>query len=279
MKALHTTLFLLFGILFFGACSKEDNTVQPNEIQGLQKVTTLSNSQHTIDVYTANGQFQTGYNAVYFQIKNSDGSLINNATANWTPLMHMMGMTHSCPVSSITKKENSLSTYMGYLIFQMAGSEAEYWELTLNYTVNGQNYTANSKIAVAEAPKRVVESFQGSDNNRYVLALIAPGKPQVGENEMKVAFYKMQDMLNFVPVNQYRIKIDPRMPGMGNHTSPNNTDLLQQANAVYAGKLNLTMTGYWRINLQVADAAGTILKGEAIKDAVTGSSLYFEVEF
>ena len=39
------------------------------------------------------------------------------------------------------------------------------------------------------------------------------------------------------------------------------------------------MTGYWKINLQLLNAADEVLKGEAITDAVSTSSIYFEVEF
>ena len=48
---------------------------------------------------------------------------------------------------------------------------------------------------------------------------------------------------------------------------------------MYKGKLSLTMTGYWKINLQLAKADGTVVKGEPITDAVQASSIYFELEF
>ena len=70
------------------------------------------------------------------------------------------------------------------------------------------------------------------------------------------------------------------MPSMGNHGSPNNVDLTQSlADEFYHGKLSLTMTGYWKINLQLANAAGTVLKGEEVTDQNPASSLFFEIEF
>ena len=39
------------------------------------------------------------------------------------------------------------------------------------------------------------------------------------------------------------------------------------------------MTGYWKINLQLAKPDGTVVKGEEISGAVTDSSIYFELEF
>ena len=91
---------------------------------------------------------------------------------------------------------------------------------------------------------------------------------------------KMQDMMSFPVVDGYTVKIDPRMPGMGNHSSPNNVNATQSgAGNLYNGKLSLTMTGYWKINLQLADAAGTVLKGEEISATNEASSIFFEIEF
>jgi hypothetical protein len=70
----------------------------------------------------------------------------------------------------------------------------------------------------------------------------------------------------------FTIDIDPRMPDMGNHTSPNNTPLVKQADGSYKGTINLTMTGLWRIHLTVKDAEGNIVAGgEEL------SSLYWDV--
>lgn len=86
--------------------------------------------------------------------------------------------------------------------------------------------------------------------------------------------------MSFVPVDGYSLKIDPRMPGMGNHGSPNNTDLVQSStDSLYHGDLSLTMTGYWCVNLQLLSPEGDILKGEPVTDEIPQSSLYLEIEF
>lgn len=257
----------------------ENPKTTTGELQNLQLVTTLSNTNHKVEIYSANGKFQTGYNDIYFQIKNSDGSTVNNAEAAWTPVMYMAGMSHSCPVSSVSKKSGVQSTYGGYIVFQMAGSDMEYWELTIDYTVGGTKYTVKDKIQVVNSPKRVLESFQGIDGKRYILAMVSPAKPIVAVNDIKAVVYHMESMMNFVIVDNYKIKIDPRMPGMGNHSSPNNVDLTQGTDKMYHGKLSLTMTGYWKISLQLEDASGIIQKGEKISGNVESSSIYFELEF
>lgn len=270
--------FTILVITFLASCAKTDNPTPVNELEGLQLTTTIANTQHKIELYTSNGKFQTGYNAIYFQIKNADGSLTNATTLSWTAMMKMNTSSHSCPYSTITKKENSSSTYQGYIVFQMAGNNVEYWELTINYEINGTSYSAKAKINVVEAPSHLVETFQGSDNNYYVLAMVAPSAPVVGINDMIAILYQMNASMNYIQADGYTIKIDPRMPSMGNHSSPNNVNLTEGTDGMYHGKLSLTMTGYWKINLQVIDASASVIKGEAIADTTKSSSIYFDIE-
>jgi len=79
-----------------------------------------------------------------------------------------------------------------------------------------------------------------------------------------------------VATETFTVDIDPRMPDMGNHTSPNNTSLVKQADGSYLGTINLTMTGLWRIHLTVRDAQGNVVAGG--DDQSDGySSLYWDV--
>jgi hypothetical protein len=115
---------------------------------------------------------------------------------------------------------------------------------------------------------------------RYILAYVNPKEPKVAINDLQVVLYKMETMMSFPMVENYKITVDPRMPGMGNHSSPNNEDLTYNAaTKTYNGKLSLTMTGYWRINLKLLNTNGEVLKGENVTEANPESSLYFELEF
>ncbi|MGC4232692.1 MAG: hypothetical protein QM594_06895 [Niabella sp.] len=280
MNLLKYTSLLVLAVVF-ASCTKENIPGDNNdEIAGLTLAVTITNATHKIELYTESGALQQGYNKVFFQIKNNDGSLIDNAAISWKAIMHMMSMQHSCPYSSITKVTGKRSLYEGFIIFQMAGNDTEYWELGFDYTIGGNTYSAGGKINVSAHAKRNIVSFKGSDNVNYIIALIAPTNPKVAVNDMQAMVFKMQDMMTFQTVDGYTIKIDPRMPGMGNHSSPNNTDLKQNiADKIYQGKLSLTMTGYWKINLQLENQSGALLKGEPVTTTNESSSIYFEIEF
>ncbi|GAA3784135.1 hypothetical protein [Flavobacterium ginsengiterrae] len=283
MKILKYTALLLLAIITFSCSSDDDNTPQipADETIGLKKVQEISNDSHTIEVYAKKDSLVQGYNHITLRIKDKkDGTYIKDAQIDWTPIMHMTMMQHSCPKSDITKVLDKQTLYTGDIIFQMAQNETEYWELTVNYTINNILYTAKDKIKVSASKKQTVTSFTGSDGVRYVMAYIEPETPKVAQNDMTIGIYKMQDMMTFPVVNNFKVKIDPRMPSMGNHGSPNNVDLVQsETNGFYKGRLSLTMTGYWKINLQLLNPENEVLKGEAVTTENPASSLYFEIEF
>lgn len=274
MKHQFFLVGLLFSIFFLGCSKDKANTPQPNELEGVILTSTISNTQHRIELYTKEGKFQTGHNEIFIQVKNHDGTLVNNLTSfTWMPVMNMMSMSHSCPFSTISQVTAKEFTYSGFIVFQMPGNASESWDITFNYSLNGITYTAKDLISVDAAPKRNVENFTGNDSIRYVLALVEPTSPKIGLNDMKALLYKKENAMSYLPVENCTIKINPFMPSMG-HGSPNNVDLASVSNGLYQGKLSLNMSGYWYINLQLLDASQNIVKGEE-----NNSSIYFEVEF
>lgn len=282
MKAYFKKLaILLIATIAFASCSKDVNETEMNELEGFTKIRELSNSTHTIELYSKKETLTVGLNEIKLRVKdNSTDIFVKNAQISWMPVMHMMMMKHSCPKSTVEKVADEGNLYEGYIMFQMAENASEYWDLTIDYTIDGVDYSITSEIDVLATEKRTVNSFIGSDNERYLVTYIEPTEPKVAINDMKIGVWKMENMMSFPMVDDYTVRIDPRMPSMGNHTSPNNVHATQSnAGAFYEGKLSLTMTGYWKINLQLAKADGTVLKGEEISSTVESSSIFFEIEF
>ena len=281
MKTSIKYMVAIFAIAFtFVSCSNDDETIV-NELDGITKIKEITNDTHTIELYSQMGSLEQGYNEISLRIKdNTTDKYIKNAEVSWAPLMHMTSMSHSCPYSAVEKVTENGTLYSGYIMFQMAQNETEYWDLKIDYTIDEVTYTITEVIDVPASAKRKVNTFMGSDGTKYLVALIEPNTPKVAINNMQVGVWKMQNMMTFPVVDGYTVKIDPRMPSMGNHTSPNNVHATQATTGgLYDGKLSLTMTGYWKINLQLANAEGTVLKGEEITETVTASSIFFEIEF
>ena len=276
---------ILFIALMSTACSSDDdnNDTPPviNEVEGLTKIQDIINNNHTIELWSKSGDFYTGYNDVSIRIKdNTNNTFFEDFTISWMPVMQMPTMQHSCPKSTITKAPGRDTVYQGFVIYQMTNTDGSGWSLTLDYAIDGMIYSVTDTITVLQNNDQNVTSFMGSDNVRYILALIEPKDPKIAINNMKVGLYKMENMMSFPIVEDYTITLDPRMPGMGNHSSPNNTDLTYRSvEGNYQGNLSLTMTGYWVLNLKLLDDMDTVLKGEEVTEDNPQSSLYLELEF
>jgi len=286
----HIFFLITASVLLLTSCGKEDVKVtnSANEVTGLYKVDSLKKGDYTFYVYKKDtGYFKVGYNEIYIQLKNNTtGKYIEDANLSWKALMHMTDMSHACPYSAISKVSNTKTLYKGYFIFIMGSDDMDYWEITYNY-VKGADTLAkvtNRPYVVNPTGRLRYKRFLGSDAAYYYVVLVNPTESnvQVGTNDITAYLYKQLDLYTFNPIKNYTVEIDPRMPdpSMGNHTSPYNVNLKYNSSAdIYKGKLNLTMTGYWKINLIVKDSVNTVIKGDSIKGSTTASSIYFELEF
>ncbi|WP_026450463.1 hypothetical protein [Aequorivita capsosiphonis] len=285
MKTLKYIFALLILSVSFVSCSSDDDEnipIETNPVEGLNKIYEFSEADHSVEIYSEKQILEVGYNEISIRIKDlTNDKYITNARVTWMPMMHMATMEHSAPHSMLSNSEES-SVYKAHIVFQMASNDTEYWDLRLNYSVNGQPMEKEFSISVVQPADglKKTQVFTGSDDTKYVLAFINPKAPKVALNDMQAVLYKMESMVSFPVVENYKITVDPRMPGMGNHSSPNNQDLTYNAaTKKYEGKLSLTMTGFWKINMKLLNENGVVLKGEDVTEDHLTSSLYFELEF
>jgi len=284
MKTLKYIFAILILSISFVSCSDDDeNTpVEVNPVEGLTMIYEIPAADHTVQIYSEKQSLEVGYNEISFRIKDlASNEYVTNAAPSWTPMMHMETMEHSAPHSMLSNSEES-TVYKGYIVFQMASNSTEYWELMLNYNLKGQAVEEAVMVTVVQPADgmKKTQVFMGSDDTRYILAYVNPKDPKVAINDLQAVLYKMENMMSFPMVENYKITVDPRMPGMGNHSSPNNVDMTYNSSTkMYNGKLSLTMTGYWKINLKLMNQSGEVLKGEDVTELNPESSLYFELEF
>lgn len=279
-----TKLFVALSatVLLF-SCSKESDN-KKEEMTDMKKVTTLSNDNHSVVISSKTGKFFVGYNNLCVEVKDKSGKSLGISNVSWKPMMtmNMNNMTHkhSCPFTPVNKDKNMKNAYKGAILFQMASmGEKGYWDLTVDYSMGGKSYSAMGRIQV-DKPNGKNQWVTMKDG--YVFGLVQPETPKVGMNDMVVALYKMNMQTHsFDMVEGFKILIDPRMPdpSMGNHSSPNNINLTQKSDGLYHGKVNFTMTGYWKINLQLENKNKEVILGEKVTDKNESSSVYLGIEF
>lgn len=242
---------------------------------------------YNVWAYAKSDTFHTGYNEIYFvATKKVTGNYIKNFDIkNLTPLMHMvkMDMYHSAPASEGVESfnDNYLAVRRGWVSFVMPTSQAGDWVLSYEVEVLGSTAQVEpAAITVDALPEGQawVKSFK-IDGKPYYLSVVNPIDFQTGVNTIQ-AYVSVQGENRELPYGAadetFTIEIDPRMPDMGNHTSPDNVALTKQTSGVYQGTVNLTMTGLWRIHLTVRDSQGNVVAGG--DDLDNGySSLYWDV--
>jgi hypothetical protein len=287
---LYTLLILPVAVSCDNNSSEPEPTVNPAE--GLIKIREFSASGNpcTVALYNETGRLHLGYTKVYFTVADKDGNFIDNASLTSFPEMDMGMHKHSTPRSEITKVEGKAlyETYYSFLMYSGQGNGKWYYDL--KYTVgNVVDSIVDAEIDVhnvfrpdGTTERRVIQSVVAIDGSekRYVVSLVEPQNPQVGANEITAYIHERLDANTFPAVANFRLKLDPRMPSMENHSSPNNVDLTWDATRkIYRGTVNFSMTGYWKLNLILQNQQSEMLYGNPVSDDVEASSLYFEVEF
>jgi hypothetical protein len=271
-------------------CSAEEALQVYNFLQTVKiipELSTVVDGQYNVFAYSKTGTFHTGYNEIFFvATKKKNGNYVKNYDiTDVAPQMLMvkMNMKHSTPVGGSAESfdENRLAVKRTWVSFVMNTSEAGSWTLSYHASVLGSTGGIEAAdITVAGLPEgqQWLKSFKAGGDT-YYLSLVNPTDWTTGTNAIRTYVSKKSTEAT-VPYalasGPFTIDIDPRMPDMGNHTSPDNVALTHQTDGSYQGAINLTMTGRWRIHLTIRDGEGNVVAGG--DDLADGySSLYWEV--
>jgi len=213
----------------------------------------------------------SGYTKLFIALKDSlTGNYVERAGIMLMPMMDMGSMAHSAPVEqpASTQAVNKLfPCSVGFIMSSMGGT----WTIgvQVNNLGNGKSGMVSLPIHVREsAPSRMFSFTSLVDNSsRYFVGLVQPAVPFVGINDLEFVVFKRQSMMAFPADSSLQISFEPSMPSMG-HGSPNNVNPVHVGNGHYKGKVNFTMTGMWRLDLQLQ-------LGLAVADSTHG----FDIEF
>lgn len=268
-------------------CSAEEALQVYKFLQTVKIVPGLTreiDGKYNIFAYTRNGSFHNGYNEIFFvATKRSTGNYVKDfEVKNISPLMHMVKMDkyHSTPTGPAAERFDNdiLAVKRSWVSFLMNTSENGSWTLSYDALVLGKEEKIEKQDIVVDAlpnGQAWLKSFKVGDD-AYFLSLVNPNDWKTGTNTIKAYISKKSDPITTpyaLATETFTVEIDPRMPDMGNHTSPDNTPLVKQRDGSYQGTINLTMTGLWRIHLTVKDAKGNVVAGGEEEL----SSLYWDV--
>lgn len=270
-KSFLYALLLLIPVILISSCSKKDQPVK-DPTAGLTKIAEgyAPGAATKVAVFTKEPTITTGYTRFYIALYDSvTGKIVEDAHIKLTPMMDMGTMMHSAPYENPESEEAVNQLFpcnVTFIMSSMGGS----WTLKINV----HNHVSNKEgeitipITVVDPVKAKQKSFIAQHNGaKYFISLIEPSKPKVGINDMEIAIYKKVSMMSWPADSSLSVTLTPTMPTMG-HGSPNNVDPVHKGKGHYKGKVNFTMTGLWRLNLD-------FMAGSAVAD----TTQFFDVEF
>lgn len=248
----------LIGAFVFASCKKDkvddpltDGTNPASEYKLIKKDTTANDL--VVELFAKTATIEIGYTNLYVKVKNLSGTAVENATVTFMPMMDMGTKQHSSPFEEPAYNPSS-KYYEGMVVFTMDSGSGE-WELTVN--VNGEDVSFPINVLASPTGTKYVGSYSGTDDVKYIVTLVKPFKWTVGMNNVSIMVHKMATMTSFPSVDGFTIAMDPQMLSMG-HGSPNNVSPVSAGDGYYKGKVNFTMTGDWRLNLDLIEAGDTI---------------------
>ena len=274
MKFFKTIFTPLLAIaLFATSCKKEETNPGTPVDDPLSEYVLISETpattlDYTIKIYAQEALF-VGYNYILVQVKdNATGEILDNPDVMFMPVMEMnSGMMHACPLEQPTYN-TSLQVMEGTITFVMPSMGQGKWNLGLKLkNTAGTEEDINIDVDVMQKAEPQLFSFVSAHNpNQNVfVALVNPRMPQIGINDFEVVVYERQSMMSWPALEMLNIEIDPEMPTMG-HGSPNNVNPIDMGEGHYLGKVNFTMSGYWKVNMKFETATNEMMKDDAFFD-------------
>jgi len=215
----------------------------------------------------ANDTLFEGYNRLYISVKDaSSKSQVTDASIVLKPIMDMGDMVHAAPVENPATLANDQGLFEAALVFIMPSSGMMGWTLDVEVQTEGESEAAMLVLPMVRSldEARKFNVISPLDDTKYFVSLVEPVNAEVGINDCEFAVHYKENMMSFPPAEDLTIEIEPEMPSM-DHGSPNNVHPVHTLNGHYEGKVNFTMTGWWRIHM-VIKKGGKVLTDEAYMD-------------
>lgn len=167
--------------------------------------------------------------------------------------MDSTAMVHGAPSAYPAIHNHEDGSYLNPIVFLMPGT----WQLEVKYQHETREGNPSFVVEVHQGDR--LKSLTGTDDQSYFVALITPHYPNVGKQDLEIAVWIRESMMNFPVATDLSLEIDPYMPAM-NHGAPGNEQPVLTVNGHYKGKVNFMMNGDWRINLTLNKNETTLIE-------------------
>lgn len=262
MNKLYIYIIATVIISAISACSKS-NDAKP--LETLEKITEIESDDKSLVIELLSDQkLNIGYNTLYFRISDQKNKKeVKNASIKIVPMMEMHmesgAMKHSSPVENPGPSLNEKGLFKATVVFSMASDDHGSWTLEVEIKVSDSPTAQTVIIPVTVLPNKEekIKTVQFADGSKYMVTFIQPTAPKIGINDFEIVIHQRKNMFEFPAANGFTVKLEPEMPSMG-HGSPNNISPILTSSGHYKGKVNFTMSGDWRIHLDLTKENETV---------------------
>lgn len=251
--------FITIALIITSSCKKDNNLEIEDPKSSLLKISEsyAIGSSTKVELWSKT-ELSTGYQNLFIALYDSiSNKSISTAEVQIMPMMDMnmngMKMSHSSPFENPASINATNSLFPCAAVFTMPSSGANgVWKMKVMVKKEGssKNGLAELPLTVKQSNPERVKTITAADGSKITIAYILPTNPKVGINDFEISVNRRQDMMTFPGDDSYTITMTPEMPSMG-HGSPNNVNPVHIKNGRYKGKVNFTMTGDWRIHLDL----------------------------
>lgn len=254
----HYVFFsILLVALSFAACSSDTPTTPQISSSPYLKIGEATTAGTTVELFAADSLI-SGYNKLYIKLTTvATNAIVRDAHLELTPIMDMGSMIHSCPVEQSENAQITGDYFECASVFTMPSVSGGQWKIKIDLHNHVTDKEGSVEIPVQVKEAHCCKVLNGSDGNSYVVTISNFKSFKVGMNDIDITVHRRDNSMSYPVVDNLTLQMTPDMPSMG-HGSPNNVHPSYTANGHYKGKVNFTMTGEWRITVQL-NANNTLL--------------------
>jgi len=236
------------------SCEKSENKGEENPELVKISGAVSGDQSFKVELYARDTLFE-GYNELFFLITDKETlKPLSEATLNLEPMMDMITMKHSAPFENPACVVNTDGYFEGAVVFIMPSSNDMGWTLEVFIKTADKEESAIIDIPLVRSLEeaRKINVISAIDETKYFVSLVEPAEPEVGINACEFTIHYKKSMMSFPAAEGLTMEIEPEMPSM-DHGSPNNENPVHTEDGHYVGKLNFTMTGWWRVHITLKE--------------------------
>ncbi len=232
--------------LWIAACAQDSAPVAPDPEPPitLLKLAEATDAGVRIELF-AEAQPVIGANPLHVVLTDiASGERLRAGTVTVTPAMDMPGAPHTAPCEQPAAADTA-GRWSSLVVLTMTGA----WKLDVSLV--SSTHACKAALGFTVGASRRSRAVIASDGEIYIVTLVQPRVGDIGLNPCEVLLHKQVSLTHYPPILDASVDLEPFMPSM-NHGSPANVDPQHTGMGHYVGKVNFTMLGDWRMDLDIS---------------------------